>query len=159
MTFSIIDVIFILLIIIFAVVATAKGFVKEIFNKASLILGILFASMFCNKLQPLLVKTITNVFLSKVVSFVLIFVIVFLVIQIVKVIVGRIFDSEIMNGLDRTLGFFFGIIEGLAVVMLLLLIMSNFKFLTDGLLKDSFFFNLFAPLLQTSQSAIKKEAA
>ncbi|MBR5645661.1 MAG: CvpA family protein [Treponema sp.] len=153
MMLSIIDVIFILIILIFTIIATAKGFVSELFNKISFIGGIIVGCMFCNKLSAALSNTIKNPLMSKIVSFILLFIITFLLIQIIKVIIGRFFDSEIMSGLDRTMGFFFGIIEGMAVVLFILWILSNFPFLVDSLLQNSIFFRFFAPVLTIKPSS------
>ena len=149
---SIIDIIFILIILIFTIIATAKGFVRELFNKISFIGGIIVGCMFCNKLSVLLSNTIKNPLMSKIVSFILLFVITFLIIQIIKVIIGRFFDSEIMSGLDRTMGFFFGIIEGLAVVLFIVWVLSNFPVFVNSFLQNSIFFKLFAPLLSLKPS-------
>ena len=47
--FNVLDIVFILIILVFSIIATAKGFVKEIFNKASWILGIILGVIFCKK--------------------------------------------------------------------------------------------------------------
>ena len=56
--FNVIDVFFILIILICAIVAAAKGFVKELFNKISWIAGILVGCLFAKKLQPFLISVV-----------------------------------------------------------------------------------------------------
>ena len=88
-------------------------------------------------------------------AFLLIFMLVFLILQIIKTIIGHAFDTEIMGGLDKALGFFFGIIEGLAVVMLILVLLSVQPFIPmDNAFATSFFFRLLSPLIGTNQKLI-----
>lgn len=153
--FNLIDVIFIIIILVFAIIATAKGFVKEFFNKASWILGIILGCLFCKKLNPYINEFIENPTLSIIVSFLLIFIIVFLVIQIVKTVISRAFDAEIMNGLDKALGFFFGLVEGIAIVMLLIAVFNALPFIpSEKIFSNSFFFKLLGPLIITKTPAL-----
>lgn len=153
--FNVIDIIFILIILVFSIIATAKGFVKEIFNKASWILGIVFGVIFCKKLSPFLEGFVKSETLRTICAFLLIFMVVFLILQIIKTIIHNAFDTEIMGGLDKALGFFFGIIEGLAVVMLIIVLLSIQPFFpTEAIFGNSFFFNLLAPLLGTNKKLI-----
>ena len=49
--FTPIDIFFVLVILVFALMALAKGFVKELFGKASVIVGIGVAFMFYERLK------------------------------------------------------------------------------------------------------------
>ena len=60
MTFSILDVVFILIILIFSIIAATKGFIKELFNKAALIIGILMGCLFAKKLARRIVLCYNN---------------------------------------------------------------------------------------------------
>lgn len=153
--FNVLDIVFILIILVFSIIATAKGFVKEIFNKASWILGIILGIIFCKKLSPFLESFVKSPTLRTLLAFLLIFMLVFLILQIIKTIIGHAFDTEIMGGLDKALGFFFGIIEGLAVVMLILVLLNVQPFIPmDNAFATSFFFRLLSPLIGTNQKLI-----
>lgn len=159
MSFTILDVIFIFIILLFAIIAAAKGFVKELFNKAALIVGILLGCLFAKKLQPY-ITFVNNSGLALIVAFLLIFMVVFLIIQIVKTIVGRAFEGEIMKGMDRSLGFFLGILEGFIVVMFILILLEAQPFFpTDEILGRSFFYNILAPLLSFQKKTLPKKTA
>lgn len=158
--FNIIDIFFIIIILIFAIIAAAKGFVKEIFNKASWFGGIILGCLFAKKLQPYLISVVKNDFFALLLSFLLIFAVVFLIIQIIKTIIGRAFEGDIMKGLDKSLGFFLGIVEGLAIVMLIIIIAnSQTLFSVEPIFKDSFFYNFIKPLIPTTQVVIPKDLA
>ncbi|MCQ2588883.1 MAG: CvpA family protein [Treponema sp.] len=158
--FNVIDIVFIIIILIFAITAAAKGFVKEIFNKISWIAGIIIGCLFAKKLQPFLVGTVKNEFLALLAAFLLIFIVVFLVIQIIKTIIGQAFEGDIMKGLDKSLGFFLGIVEGFAVVMLIIIISNGQTLIpVEGIFANSFFYKLIQPLIPSTTNLIPKEYA
>lgn len=158
--FNVIDIVFIIIILVFAILAAAKGFVREIFNKISWIVGILLGCLFAKKLQPYVAEFVKNDFFSLVLSFLLIFMVVFLVVQIVKTIIGKAFDGEIMRGLDKSLGFFLGVVEGLLVVMFIILILSSQTLIpAQSILSNSFFYAVFQPFLPQTGNLIRKDFA
>lgn len=158
--FSIVDVIFLILILIVALAVTAKGFLKEIFNKASWILSILFGVMFYSKLDIFVSEFVHVAALSKILSFLLIFVAVFLLIKIIQTIVGKIFEGEILRGLDRALGLLLGIVEGLGIIFLIIYILYVQPwFPIDALFEGSFFYKIFSSLLPSVSNSISTGAA
>lgn len=157
---SILDIMFIVIILIFAIVATVKGFVKELFNKISWFLGILGAILLTKKLTPYMSSVIKNQFFSVLLSFLLIFIIIFLTVQIIKTLIGRVFEGEIMKGLDKSLGFLLGTIEGLLIVIMILLLLSSQMFFNvDSLLNNSIFYKIFSAFIPTSKPIIIKGVA
>ncbi len=136
-----IDICFIVIILIFALTALAKGLVKELFSKVSLIGGLALAIIFTPTLDKYVLKTITNPAASKAVSFIIIFTAVFLVISIIQQLVAKVFSGEIMKGLDRTLGFLLGIAEGLIVVAFVMIILIGQPWYdTSEIFADSLFY-------------------
>ncbi|MGP1458562.1 MAG: CvpA family protein [Treponema sp.] len=119
-----IDICFIIIILIFALSALSKGLVKELFSKVSFIGALAFAIAFTLRLDIYVSESIKNPALSKTISFVIIFTAVFLVISIIQQLIAKIFSGEIMKGLDRTLGFLLGIIEGLIVVAFVIVVLT-----------------------------------
>ncbi len=160
MSFNPIDVFFIILILVIAFTATAKGFVRAIFGKLSWIIGLLGAFCFYKKLDFYISNTIKNHTLSIIVSFLLIFIVIFLVIKIVETIISKIFEGEILKGLDKALGFIFGIVEGLAVVIIIIVIFRIQPWIpTDELFNGSYFFQFLAPFITPSQAYIRENFA
>ena len=163
MSIALTDVIFLLIILIFAIVAAAKGFIKAIFGKLCWILGLLGAFFFYKKLMSHMTALVHNETVSFILCFVLIFVVIFLIVKIIQTIFERIFDGEIMKGLDRSLGFFFGLIEGLVVIFVFVLILTYQPwFDCTKIFEGSLLIKLLAPLLDYSSQnlqEIKPEAA
>ena len=163
MSIALTDVIFLLIILIFAIVAAAKGFIKAIFGKLCWILGLLGAFFFYKKLMSHMTALVHNETVSFILCFVLIFVVIFLIVKIIRTVFERIFDGEIMKGLDRSLGFFFGLVEGLVVIFVFVLILTYQPwFDCTKIFEGSLFIKLLSPLLDYSSQnlpEIKPETA
>lgn len=154
--FNAIDVFFIVIIFILALIAAAKGLVKEFFGKAAVICGIAGAVIFYGRLSPYIAAYIKNQAFSNAISFLLIFVVVYLIVKIIQHLVAKIFSSEIMGGLDHSLGFLWGIAEGLTVVALLIVIMCGQPWVDfSSLLRGSFFYKIMASLLSAPASYVQ----
>lgn len=143
MTFTVIDWIFGILILIFALSGLIKGFVDCVFNKLCWILGLIAACLFYDDAAKLILSSIENPSLSNVLGFCIVFVGVFVVVKLIQIIVSKIFQLNILKSLDRVLGFAFGIVEGTAVVGLLIFLLTKQPFFSpDKLLEGSFFYGL-----------------
>lgn len=141
MTIAPIDICFLVVVLVFAVAALMKGFVKELFSKVSVIGGLAVAIFFAPKLDVYIGQTISNSVLSLSLSFFLIFIVVFLTLSIIQHFVSKVFEGEIMKGLDKTLGFLLGIAEGLVVVIFVIAVLKVQQFYDfSDIFKDSLFF-------------------
>ena len=152
---SLTDVIILAVILIYAIVGMAKGFIKAIFSKLCWILGIFGAILFYKRLSVHMTALVHNQTVSLILCFLLIFVVIFLIVKIVQIVIERIFDGEIMKGLDRALGFFFGILEGLVVIFIILFILTLQPwFDVSKLFEGSLIYNFLIPFVQKSQDSI-----
>ncbi|MBE6345548.1 MAG: CvpA family protein [Spirochaetaceae bacterium] len=143
MNFTIIDVFFAIIIFALAIMGSIKGFIDELFGKLAFVLGLVVAVLFYGKLYPHVEKWISVVFFAQAISFILLFIATFLLVKIIQHSVGSFFNSEIMNGLNRALGFFLGAFEGLLIVAVILIILNSQPwFDITALLKNSFFADL-----------------
>ena len=140
MTFAFIDAVFLVIILFCAIDATVKGFIHEFFTKAAFLLGLFVASMLFRKLSGFIDPFIKIAVLSKIIAFVLIFIVVYLIIRIIQQCIKNTIESDIMKGLDRALGFLFGLAEGFVYVGLIFVVLyAQPWFNVSGLLQDSFF--------------------
>ncbi len=156
MTFNLVDIIFIAIILLIAIQASVSGFIKEFFSKVAIVVGVLMAVIFYNKLSPFLLEFIKNDFASQILSFILIFILAYLVVKLIQHFIGNLFSGEILKGLDRVLGFFFGAIEGLLIVcIILILFYAQPWFSTDAMLQDSFFHRALHEILATPVIAVQ----
>ncbi|MCR4948357.1 MAG: CvpA family protein [Treponema sp.] len=154
MSFTIIDWVFSLIILAFAIGGIIKGFIDNIFGKLALVLGIFIAILFYKNIAALLLKDIKFPFAANIIAFLLIFVVVFLIVKIIQMIVSKVFEWSILKSLDRTLGFFFGIVEGAVVICLIILLLDAQPFINvNSLFDGSFYYNLVSTLLTARKEA------
>lgn len=152
MSFTVIDWIFSIIIVAFAVTALAKGFIESIFNKLSWILGIIAAIFLYKSVAINILKSVQNPLLANVLGFILVFVVVFIIVKLVQTVMERIFQFQILKSLDRVLGFAFGIIEGAAVVVLLIFLLDAQPFFnTQNLFNGSFYYALVSSMFMNKR--------
>jgi membrane protein required for colicin V production len=163
---KIIDLVFIGLTLLLVIRCTLRGFVSEFMTLASLVLGVL-GSVFLYRdsaaflrgqgieavtekipevLRRLLPGLIQNI--PEILSFALIFVLVFVLVKLVEYLLVDIVNRIHLGGVDRFLGFLFGLAEGIAVTSLLLLVLTLQPIFNAGpLLEGSLAAELLLPLI------------
>ena len=151
--FSAIDIFLLLVIAFFAVKCALTGLVAEIMKKLAVVLGVVFAFAFRLRAAAMIFSAgITqNRILAVSLGALAVFVCVFLAVHILMQIIGAAINSvKILSSLDKTLGFFFGILEGFVVVIVILAILYMLS-LSGGrdFCSDSFFFRLIFPKVTT----------
>ena len=155
MNFGVIDWVFSGIILLFAIGGVIKGFIDNVFGKIAFIAGIILAYLFYKDIANGLLKDIKVEFAAKIISFLLIFVVVFLVIKIIQMIVAKVFEWSILKSLDRTLGFFFGLVEGGAVVCLIIFLLTAQPFFNSmSILDGSFYYNIVNSLFHSTKEEI-----
>jgi membrane protein required for colicin V production len=126
MRFEVIDVIFVTLILLIVIRCMLRGFIKEVMTMASVVLG-LGTAFFLFKPGGAFIRDRympEMQFLPEILGFIGIFFIVFLAVKILEYILRDIIIRINLGGLDRVLGFFFGLLEGVALVSLVLFVLS-----------------------------------
>lgn len=124
MTFTFIDIIFLIIIAVFAFSALIHGLIAEVFGKLAVIAGIVAGFYFCGRLAPHVSKIVKLHTLDVVLAFIIVFVTAFLAVKIIQMIFGAVFSGEIMKSLDRILGLAFGALEGLLIVSCILILLK-----------------------------------
>ena len=155
MNFAVIDWVFSGIIILFAIGGVIKGFIDNVFGKIAFIAGIILAYLFYKNIAGSILKDVKNPYVANVLAFLLIFVVVFLVIKIIQMIVAKVFEWSILKSLDRTLGFIFGMIEGVAVVCLVIFLITVQPFFNPlNILGESFYYGLVSSLFHSTREEI-----
>lgn len=155
MTFTVIDWVFFIIILIFCITALIKGFINELFGKASFIVGIIMAIFFYSKVAKMMNSKIQSIVLCNVLAFILIFAVVFLVLKLVGSILHKIFELSLLKGLDRAFGAMFGLVEGFAIVCLVMFLLTIQPFFdASSLLEGSFFHNMMNTYIPEVKAAI-----
>lgn len=153
MTIAFIDLIFLVIILACVLVSIIKGFVASFFGKASFVVGILLGVFFAPQFAVFVSKYINVPYLTTIISFLIIFIFSYIILRLLQLLIKTIFSGEIMGGLDRALGFFWGLAEGLLIVgvFCVILIVQPFFDLTEFLSK-SFFASKILPIFVNTES-------
>ena len=155
MNFAVIDWVFSGIIILFAIGGVIKGFIDNVFGKIAFVAGIILAYLFYKNIAGSLLKDVKNAYVANVLAFLLIFVVVFLVIKLIQMIVAKVFEWSILKSLDRTLGFVFGMVEGAAVVCLVIFILTAQPFFNpSNILNGSFYYGIVSSLFHSTKEEI-----
>ncbi len=156
---AIIDLFFILLMLAAAIRGTFRGFVAEAGSMAALILGIGGGLLFARKLGQVLAGFMGESVWNQIIAFLALFMLIYLLVKLVEKMLHGLFDKLNLNRLDRVLGFFLGIAEGILFIGLILfvLVWQPFFDLAD-VLSSSIFFRVLFPLLPSTSIFSGSEA-
>lgn len=115
MSLEVIDIIFTVIILLVGFGGFKKGFFSQLITIVGIISGLFFAYFFSDDLSPYISNVIGEKVWINIVSFILIFVVVILI----TLLLNKIFKSALeklgTEGLDRVLGFSFGLVQGLFI--------------------------------------------
>jgi membrane protein required for colicin V production len=110
---------------------------------AALVGGIAAAVLFSAQGAEIVIKYLHLTKLSRLIAFLGIFIIVYLVIKICEGLIQRILEKLHLERLDRALGFFLGIIEGILLITVVIFIMQIQPFFpVEQTLEESFIASL-----------------
>jgi len=148
MTFTGIDIVFSIVVVILAFRAAIRGFVKELLGTAALFLGIIAAVIFSGLVAQMIDEYMGPSIWSQVIAFLAIFLVVYLIVKIFESALNRLIERIHLDQLDHALGFFLGIVEGLLLVFILLLLVQIQPFFEpEVLIDESFFARLMLPFM------------
>lgn len=145
---AVIDFIFLVVIILFTVLGVIRGFIDNVFGKLSWILGIIGAFFLYDTVARNILYGIKNQFVANILAFLILFIIIFLIVKMIQIILEKLFQGKILGSLDRALGFLFGIVEGVAVVALIIFLLCNQPFFSvENIFNGSLSYSLFNKFL------------
>lgn len=144
----IIDFVFFVVVAAFAIIACFKGFVNELFDRGAPIIAVWSAIFGYKFLAAKLLPYVHFPVLANIFGFLIVFILVFLIVKVIQQVVGKIFEGKILGQLNRILGFAFGVVEGLAIVTLVLIILTVQPwFDVSSVLEGSIFYKIFGIFL------------
>ncbi len=121
MEFAILDIIFVVILLITTIRTTIKGFISEIMTLAALLLGVAAAVLFLKLGTRLIDAYFGQSNWNQVIAFLVIFLVVYIVVKIFESGLKKLFEQLNLGSLDRALGFFLGIIEGVLLIALIII--------------------------------------
>lgn len=155
MDLSGLDIVFLIIIVFMALRAGFRGFVREFMSMAAVFLGIAVAVLFSGVGAVYVQPWIGSGAWSQVVSFLGLFLLVYLLVKIFENALNRIVEKINLESLDRALGFFLGIAEGLLGCFILVLVLQlQPVFETSAIVAESILAQFLLPLLPYAERLI-----
>ena len=138
---SILDFIFIGILISLAFLIYRRGFIEEIFSHlawiVSSILSLILAPLFAYTVIFRITK-IENAILLYLIAFISLFILFYLIIRIIGAFVDSFFQFPILKDLNKILGAILGLIEGIIIISIILQLLLLQPFVSiDVWMKDS----------------------
>ncbi len=119
-----IDIFFTLIILFLTIKAIIRGFITEFMGLAGIGAGIVLGAFFSPVLADFISKNFGHSSWNQIIAFLIIFLVSYIVIKIFENGLNALVDKIHLDKLDRSLGLFFGIIEGIAVVIIIVFIIE-----------------------------------
>ena len=142
-----IDVVFTLILVILVLRAGFRGFVREFMAVAAVVLGVAAAALFAGISALWLDQIMGPSMWNHVIAFLGLFLLVYLLIKLTEGALNALVERIHLDALDHALGLFFGCVEGLLVIFMLLMIMQVQPFIRlDRVLQQSLYADLLMPL-------------
>ena len=134
---ALVDIIILVIIAVSALIGVFRGLVKEALSLASWFAAIVAGSLFSAQLADLMVNLINNASLRRIAAFAILFIVVIFAGTLVSNLVSKLTQAAGLKGADRTLGGLFGILRGLIIVLVIVLVGSQFD-VSQGWFSNSF---------------------
>jgi membrane protein required for colicin V production len=119
-----IDVFFTIVILFMTIKAIIRGFVSEFMGLAGIGLGVLLGVLFSSLLGNFISENFGHSNWNQVIAFLIIFLVSYVLIKVFENGLNALVDKINLDKLDKSLGLFFGIIEGIALVMIMVFIIE-----------------------------------
>ena len=138
-----IDFVIILIVILSAVISSARGFVREALSLLSWVLAFWISMNFSGGLAIMFEGTIDDPILRLVIAFLLLFVASLIVTSIVNYFITELVQRVGISGTDRSIGIVFGVLRGILVVTALVMFSGLTPFPQSQTWENSFFLPYF----------------
>lgn len=151
---NVVDITIVVIILISLFVGLFRGFIREVLSLFSWIAALWIAYAYAVAgavyLQPYIDQTPLRV----VTAFAGIFVVALILISILSYLIYRILSVAGISGVDRSLGMFFGLLRGIAIVAVLILAATFMNFVSLPWWQGSLLVDYFNPVTDFIQSLL-----
>lgn len=118
------DIVFGVVLLVAGVRCALKGFIAEAMSMAALILGVAAAVFFSKPGATLIAAYFGQSNWNQVIAFLILFLVVYLIVKILQRILQGLFERIHLDQLDRALGLFLGLAEGVLLVVLVVYVLQ-----------------------------------
>ena len=164
--FTIVDAVVAVVIILSALLAYSRGFVRESLSIAGWVVAAILAFMFAGQAEPLIREApVVGDFLkgscelSRIAAFAAVFAVALIVMSLITPLFSSIVQRSALGGIDQGLGFLFGVARGLLLVGIALVVYD--RVITDQaipMIDDSRTARVFAQMQDKLNDSIPEDA-
>ena len=148
------DIICILLLLVFIVRGLIRGFVTEFSAIAAILAGVLIASFFSGIAATVLNQYLEPSFWNQVIAFLSLFIVTYLIVKLFEAGLKSLIEKANLTNLNKALGVFLGLLEGFALIFIVIFILQLQPFIqTDTLIAESLFAKMLSAALSLCASA------
>lgn len=147
MSFSPLDIVALVIILLIALRVTFKGFVTEFMSKAGILVGVVAALLFTTLLAPEIDQRFALGPWSNILAFIALFVVGFVITKLLSNMLTSVLEALHLNFLDNMLGFVLGAVEGAVIVSFIVFVLNLQTVIDLGpMFQESWVVELLAPI-------------
>lgn len=115
----------IVVILFSAFLAMVRGFSREVLSLASWVIAAVAAVLLYKNILPLVQSYLSNKTIALIASLAIIFIVVFIIVSIITMKIADVIIDSRIGALDRTMGFIFGLVRGLFIMVIAMLLVNQ----------------------------------
>ncbi|WP_297322256.1 CvpA family protein [uncultured Bartonella sp.] len=115
----------IVVILFSAFLAMVRGFSREVLSLASWIIAALAAIFLYKNILPFVETYLSNKTVALIASLAIIFIVVFIIVSVITMKIADVIIDSRIGALDRTIGFVFGVVRGLFIMVIAMLLINQ----------------------------------
>ena len=119
------DGVVIVVILFSAFLAMVRGFSREVLSLASWIIAAVAALLLYKNILPFVESYLSNKTIALIASLAIIFIVVFIIISVITMKIADVIIDSRIGALDRSVGFIFGIVRGLFIMVIAILLINQ----------------------------------
>lgn len=115
----------IVVILFSAFLSMVRGFSREVLSLASWVIAAIAAVLLYKNLLPFVESYLSNKTIALIASLAIIFVVVFIIVSIITMKIADVIIDSRIGALDRTVGFIFGVVRGIFIMVIAMLLVNQ----------------------------------
>ncbi len=117
-----VDIAILVIVGISALISVMRGLVKEVLSLVAWVLAFWVAIIFSSNIAVMLEAHVSTESVRNILAFLSLFIGTLLLMGLVNLLISKLMDSTGLTGTDRALGVIFGVLRGVAIVLVLVLL-------------------------------------
>jgi len=129
---NILDIAFVTVILLSAIIGFFRGLVREIMSLLGWIVSIWLAWVYAPRLAYLFESLLQSPDVRQAAAFVSIFLLTLVLFAVLSYLISKVITTSALKGTDRTLGILFGALRGALIVAVIVVLINSSPFAKEG---------------------------